>query len=97
MRATVIYRHFYIQDHGNKFEHSKEVTIPLKGFDFNAISHQTFASIESLLQSLEQVSEGVLHILDTVRCERSVTREGANWEGASLPKMNIVSQMFKEE
>jgi hypothetical protein len=96
-KAHLTYRYFTIQECGNQFEHSKVVDGKLESFTHASITQALFSTSDAFLSKLDTTWETASHLLTAVRAERALTNEGVCWEAVTLPKLNLINQMIKDE
>ena len=95
--SDLSYNCFFILESGNKFEHSKTYSENFDGFNPKSVETCFFRIWDAFMLSLSGVIENTESVLGSVRMERSITQEGVVWDVVNLPRLNIMSQMIKEE
>lgn len=52
---------------------------------------------DAFLSKLDATCDTACHLLTSVRAERALTNEGVCWEAVTLPRLNLINQMIKDE
>lgn len=97
VKSDFSYNCFIMGEYGNRVNHTKRNAEPFQLLDHGAICHYFLKSFQIFLDSLGQTVNQCENVLNSIRSERSITHEGVIWDVSSLPKLNMINQMMKDE
>lgn len=95
--SELSYNCFFIVESGNKFDHAKTYTEKTGELNSRSVGVCFFRIWDAFMESLNGLLENLENVLGSIRVERSITHEGVVWDVVNLPRLNIISQMIKED